>query len=93
MKTLAEVFKKPEMKDVVVQQNLAQLDMIYGKLYDRLQLDNSEKQDLKNLLKETPANLIELTKSIDLGESLKDAKESIQGTALLLKVIPRRINN
>jgi hypothetical protein len=51
------------------------------------------KQDLKNLLKETPANLIELTKSIDLGESLKDAKESIQGTALLLKVIPRRINN
>ena len=52
MKTLAEVFKKPEMKDVVVQQNLAQLDMIYGKLYDRLQLDNSEKQDLKNLLSE-----------------------------------------
>jgi hypothetical protein len=52
MKNLAEVFKKPEMKDVVVQQNLAQLDMIYGKLYDRLQLDNSEKQDLKNLLSE-----------------------------------------
>ena len=52
MKTLAEVFKKPEMKDVVVQQNLAQLDMIYGKLYDRLQLDNSEKQDLKSLLSE-----------------------------------------
>ena len=52
MKTLAEVFKKPEMKDVVVQQNLAQLDMIYGKLYDRLQLDNSEKQDFKNLLSE-----------------------------------------
>lgn len=52
MKTLAEVFKKPEMKDVVVQQNLAQLDMIYSKLYDRLQLNNSEKQDLKNLLSE-----------------------------------------
>jgi hypothetical protein len=52
MKTLAEVFKKPEMKDVVVQQNLAQLDMIYGKLYERLQLDNSEKQDLKSLLSE-----------------------------------------
>jgi hypothetical protein len=45
------------------------------------------------MLKETPANLIELTKSIDFGESLKDVKDSIQGTTLLLKVIPARVNH
>ncbi len=47
-----EMLKTPAMKDAVIQQNLAQIDIIYGKLCDRLQLDGADKQDFKNLLTE-----------------------------------------
>jgi hypothetical protein len=52
MKSMAEMMKTPGMKDAVIQQNLAQMDMFYGKLFDRLQLDGADKQDFKNLLTE-----------------------------------------
>jgi hypothetical protein len=52
MKSMAEMFKTPEMRDAMVQQNLAQLDVMYGKLYGRLQLEGADKQDFKNLLGE-----------------------------------------
>lgn len=51
-KSMAEMFKTPEMRDAMVQQNLAQLDIMYGKLYGRLQLEGADKQDFKNLLGE-----------------------------------------
>ena len=88
MKTLAEVFKKPEMKDVVVQQNLAQLDMIYGKLYDRLQLDNSEKQDLKNLLSERMRAELEVSMFMMSGDvspqkAVASGQEILKANALI----------
>ena len=61
MKSMAEMMKTPGMKDAVVQQNLAQFDMVYGKLCDRLQLDGADKQDFKNLLTERMRAELELT--------------------------------
>jgi hypothetical protein len=61
MKSMAELFKTPEMRDAMVQQNLAQLDVMYGKLYGRLQLDGADKQDFKNLLGERMRAELELS--------------------------------
>jgi hypothetical protein len=61
MKSMAEMMKTPGMKDAVVQQNLAQFDMVYGKLCDRLQLDGADKQDFKNLLTERMRAELELS--------------------------------
>ena len=52
LQSMTERFKTPEMRDALVGQNLAQLDVMYGKLYGRLQLEGADKQDFKNLLGE-----------------------------------------
>jgi hypothetical protein len=52
MKSMAEMLKTPGMREAVIQQNLGQVDMFYGKLYDRLQLEGADRQDFKNLLTE-----------------------------------------
>lgn len=61
MKSMAEMMKTPGMKDAVIQQNLAQVDMFYGKLCDRLQLDGADKLDFKNLLTERMRAELELS--------------------------------
>lgn len=50
MKAMSEMFKTPEMRDAVIQQNLAQMDLFYGKLYAKLQLEGADQQDFKKLL-------------------------------------------
>ena len=61
MKSMAEMMKTPAMRDAVIQQNLAQVDMFYGKLCDRLQLEGADKQDFKNLLTERMRAELELS--------------------------------
>lgn len=61
MKSMAEMMKAPGMRDAVIQQNLAQFDMFYGKLCDRLQLDGADKQDFRNLLTERMRAELELS--------------------------------
>jgi hypothetical protein len=68
MKSMAEMFKTPAMKDAMVQQNLAQLDMIYGKLYTRLQLENLDKEDFKKLLGERIRAELEMSIQMMSGE-------------------------
>jgi hypothetical protein len=68
MKSMAEMFKTPAMKDAIVQQNLAQVDMIYGKLYSRLQLENLDKEDFKNLLGERMRAELEMSIQMMGGE-------------------------
>lgn len=52
MKMLAQMMNAPGMKEVIKQQQLAQLDMIYGGLFQKFHLNDAEKQDLKNLIAE-----------------------------------------
>jgi hypothetical protein len=75
MKAMAEMFKTPEMKDAVVQQNLGQLDLVYGKLYDRLQLEGLDRQDFKNLLGER------MRAELEMGVRLMGGDVSSQQTA------------
>ena len=87
MKAMSEMFKTPEMRDAVVQQNLAQMDMIYGKLYARLQLEGADQQDFKNLLSERMRAELEVSLQMMSGgsspqesaaavEELKKAKDA-----------------
>lgn len=52
MKMLAQMMNAPGMKEVIKQQQLAQLDMTYGGLFHKFHLNDAEKQDLKNLIAE-----------------------------------------
>ena len=52
MNVVAEMMKNPEMKEVIKQQQLAQLDMLYGGLFKRFSLNEAEKEDFKKLLAE-----------------------------------------
>ena len=61
IKPMAEMMKTPGMRDAVIQQNLAQVDMFYGKLCDRLQLEGPDRQDFKNLLTERMRAELELS--------------------------------
>ena len=51
-KLLAEMMNAPEMKDMMKQQQVAQIDMMYGGLYTRLHLNEADKQELKKLIGE-----------------------------------------
>ena len=68
MKPMAEMMKTPGMRDAVIQQNLAQVDMFYGKLCDRLQLEGPDRQDFKNLLTERLRAELELSFEMMGGE-------------------------
>lgn len=46
----AEMMKAPGMKEMVRQQQIAQLDMQYGKLFSQFHLSDEEKADFKQLL-------------------------------------------
>lgn len=81
-KTMADMLKTPGMKDAVVQQNLAQLDMIYGKLYDRLNLDGREKQDFKDLLSDRMRAELDLSMQMMSGNASQE-KSVAAGQAIL----------
>lgn len=83
MKSMAEMFKTPEMRDAMVQQNLAQLDSMYGKLYSRLQLEGADKQDFKNLLGERVRAELEMSLKL-MGGNLS-AEQSNAAAAELKK--------
>lgn len=87
MKTMAQMFKTPEMREAVIQQNLAQLDMVYGKLYSRLQLEGADQQDFKKLLSDRMRAELEMSvqmmggdfspqQSAAAAEELKNAKDA-----------------
>ena len=68
MKPMAEMMKTPEMRDALIQQNLGQVDMFYGKLYDRLQLEGADRQDFKNLLTERMRAELEMSFQMMAGD-------------------------
>lgn len=76
-KTMAEMLKTPGMKDAVVHQNLAQLDMIYGKLYERLNLDGREKQDFKDLLSDRMRAELDLSMQMMSGDASKESAKVV----------------
>jgi len=45
-----EMMKAPGMKEMMKQQNLAQMDMLYGRLFESFQLSPEEKENFKQLL-------------------------------------------
>lgn len=45
-----EMLKAPGMKEMMKQQNLAQMEMLYGRLFDSFQLNAEEKENFKQLL-------------------------------------------
>lgn len=49
---LAEMMKSPEMRGIVKQQQIAQLDLFYGGLFKKLDLSGADLEDFKNLLAE-----------------------------------------
>lgn len=52
MKALAEMMKNPAMKEMVKQQQIAQLEMQYAGLMSKFQLNDEEKANFKQLLAE-----------------------------------------
>ena len=50
LSAMADMMNNPAMKEMVKQQNLAQMDMQYGKLFQRFQLSDEEKQNLKQII-------------------------------------------
>lgn len=50
MKALAEMMKNPAMREMVKQQQIAQIDMHYGGLISRFGLNDTEKANFKQLL-------------------------------------------
>ena len=52
MKVWAEMLKKPEMKEMMKQQQLAMMESQYSGLFAKFQLDDAEKADFKHLLSE-----------------------------------------
>ena len=52
MKAMAEMMKSPAMREMIKQQQLAQLDLQYGTLFNRFQLNDEEKANFKQLISE-----------------------------------------
>jgi hypothetical protein len=63
----AKLMNDPKMRDMIKAQQVMQLDMQYGKLYNRLQLDETETSHFKKLLSDR------LTAKTDLGMKFMDS--------------------
>ena len=50
MSEMRKMMENPGMKEMMKQQNLAQMDMRYGRLFDAFQLNPEEKENFKQLL-------------------------------------------
>jgi hypothetical protein len=74
---LSEMMKDPSMRDAMKGQQVAMLDMHYGKLFNRFQLSEAEKQDFKNLLTER------MQKEFDFGAVLMSGGKDPQQIASL----------
>lgn len=59
-KMLTEMMNAPEYKDMMKRQQAAQIDMLYGGLYNRLHLNEADKQELKKMIAERAQGETEL---------------------------------
>ena len=81
MKPMAEMMKDPAFKEMVKGQQVAMLDLEYGKLFERFKLSDGEKQDLKNLLAERKSKEMDFGLAMMGGE--KDEKKIAEGVKAL----------
>lgn len=81
MKSVGEMMKDPAFREMAKSQQVAMLDIEYGRLFERFKLSDGEKQDLKNLLAEKKA------KEMDFGLSVmaedRDEKKVAEGLKAL----------
>ncbi len=74
---LAEMMNNPEMKGMMKQQQEAQIDVLYGGLYNRLHLNDADKQELKKMIAERMQGETELgLRLMDAGLS-EDQKKTV----------------
>lgn len=66
MSAMRKMMDNPGMKEMIKQQNLAQMDMRYGRLFDAFQLNPEEKENFKQLLS------ARLAAKTDMGMKLMD---------------------
>ena len=64
---LRKMLEMPGMKEMIKAQNLAQIEMLYGRLFDRFELNSEEKENFKQLL------AARLGAQTELGLKLTDA--------------------
>jgi hypothetical protein len=76
-KSMAEMMKNPAFKEMAKSQQVAMLDFEYGKLFERFNLSDGEKQDLKNLLAERKSKEMDLGLAMMAGE--KDWNKIAEG--------------
>lgn len=81
MKSMGEMMKDPAFKEMAKSQQVAMLDMEYGKLFERFKLSDGEKQDLKNLLAERKSKELDFGLAMMAGE--KDEKKIEAGAKAL----------
>ena len=79
MNAMAEMMKSPEMREMMKQQQLAAMDMQYGKLFERFKLNDGEKGDLKALIAKR------LGAEMDMGLGLMAEGQSPAEKAALVK--------
>ena len=87
-KPFAQMLKDPQMKEFIKNQQVAMLDLQYGKLFDRFQLSPAERQDLKGLLAEKLRRELDLglagaagdpNKAAELARSIKAVSDEMDG--------------
>ena len=81
MKAMAEMMKNPAMREMVKQQQLAQLDLQYGNLFNRFQLNDEEKANFKQLIAER------MTSEMDMGLKFMEGNTSKPERDAALKVM------
>lgn len=79
VKAMAQMMKSPEMREVMKQQHVAQMDMVYGGLFKRFSLNESEKEELKKMIAEKEMAESEFAfKAMGEDASPKDMQASAQ---------------
>ena len=81
MKSMAEMMKDPAFREMAKGQQVAMLDLEYGKLFERFKLSDGEKQDLKNLLAERKSKEMDFGLTVMAGE--RDEKKVAEGLKAL----------
>jgi len=76
-KMLAEMMNDPEMKGMMKQQQAAQIDMLYGGLYNRLHLNDADKQELKKMIAERVQGETELSLRLMEAGMPEDQKKTV----------------
>lgn len=81
MKAMAEMMKNPAMREMIKQQQIAQMDMQYGGLMSRFQLSDEEKANFKQLL----AERVQMESEIGV-QMMDDGLSADQRTALMKQI-------